>query len=382
MWRRLAKEEDSIGAKFVEGGFGNVRGVQRQPEGEDYPLPFIKQLQAAVTEEAEAGDVGQSDGFQGWMWELHLEEDWAIDEDKEATELGSKAGEGGERDSERDGEEDSREDSEGEDGEEGGNSEDSSTGQERRIMGRETERRIGVKIRVALWRQAYLAIQRELCRNAEIRQAVDEIYEGQPRAGYSRYMEEMIYGLLINESPFTTASEKEQFQAVSNDWHQLLQFDLAFDKNRVEPGVKRRIAAEQEAAELRHSTDAGFRGIQEAALQAIIHSDEAFVLAIMLTGGSKSLLFMLLAVASQDGITIVIVLMVALRQDMCKRSNEKGILCAEWDTTLPLSEEAAFHEAVGVLEREMFTIQDRTVQPNIAYAVVGYERKEEDEAVR
>ena len=65
------------------------------------------------------------------MWELHLEEDWAIDEDKEATELGSKAGEGGERDSERDGEEDSREDSEGEDGEEGGNGEDSSTRQEK-----------------------------------------------------------------------------------------------------------------------------------------------------------------------------------------------------------------------------------------------------------
>ena len=26
MWRRLAKEEDSIRAKFVEGGFGNIRG--------------------------------------------------------------------------------------------------------------------------------------------------------------------------------------------------------------------------------------------------------------------------------------------------------------------------------------------------------------------
>ena len=100
-------------------------------------------------------------------------------------------------------------------------------------MGRETERRIGVKIGVALWRQAYPAIQRELCKNAEIRRAVDEIYEGQPRAGaaaattpadiraqqagHGRYMEEMVYRLLINESPFTTASEKEQFHAVSND---------------------------------------------------------------------------------------------------------------------------------------------------------------------
>jgi len=48
-------------------------------------------------------------------------------------------------------------------------------------------------------------------------------------------------------------------------------------------------------------------------LQAIIHGDKAFILAIMLTGSSKSLLFMLLAAASQDRVTIVIVLMVALR---------------------------------------------------------------------
>jgi superfamily II DNA helicase RecQ len=45
------------------------------------------------------------------------------------------------------------------------------------------------------------------------------------------------------------------------------------------------------------NTNAGFRGIQEAALQAIIYSNEAFILAIILTGGSKSLLFMLLAAA-------------------------------------------------------------------------------------
>jgi superfamily II DNA helicase RecQ len=46
------------------------------------------------------------------------------------------------------------------------------------------------------------------------------------------------------------------------------------------------------------NANAGFRGIQEAALRAIIYSDEVFILAIMPTGGSKSLLFMLLAAAS------------------------------------------------------------------------------------
>jgi hypothetical protein len=90
--------------------------------------------------------------------------------------------------------------------------------------------------------------------------------------------------LLINESLFTTASEKEQFHTVSNNWHRLLQFELVYEKSRVEPGVERRIAVEQEAAKLRRyrqirdididvelvrfygNTDARFRGIQEAAL--------------------------------------------------------------------------------------------------------------------
>jgi hypothetical protein len=49
--------------------------------------------------------------------------------------------------------------------------------------------------------------------------------------------------------------------------------------------------------------------------------------------------------------------------------------------TLLLSKEATFHKAIGVPEREMFTLRDRTVRPNIAYAIVGYERKEEDKEV-
>jgi len=47
-------------------------------------------------------------------------------------------------------------------------------------------------------------------------------------------------------------------------------------------------------------------------LRAIIYGDKVFILAIMPTGSSKSLLFMLLAAASQDRVTIVIVPMVAL----------------------------------------------------------------------
>jgi superfamily II DNA helicase RecQ len=70
-------------------------------------------------------------------------------------------------------------------------------------------------------------------------------------------------------------------------------------------------------------------------LQAIIYGDKAFILAIMPTGGGKSLLFMLLVAALWDGVTIVIVPIVALRQDICEHSNKKGIPYAEWDSKRP-----------------------------------------------
>jgi superfamily II DNA helicase RecQ len=65
-----------------------------------------------------------------------------------------------------------------------------------------------------------------------------------------------------------------------------------------------------------------------------------------------------------------------------KEMARKGIQVLYLTATLLLSEEAVFHEAVGVPEREVFTLWDRTVRPNIAYAVVGYEKKEEDEEVQ
>jgi hypothetical protein len=60
----------------------------------------------------------------------------------------------------------------------------------------------------------------------------------------------------------------------------------------------------------------------------------------------------------------------------------KGVQVLYLTATLLPSEEAAFHEAIDVPEREMFTLQDRIVRPNIVYAIVGYERKEEDKEVQ
>ena len=328
--------------------------------------PFIRQLQKALITENKTSDDSP------WMWQPRPEEEWAINKDEEVEELIE--------------EEDTAQNSKERAIEKAEEREDKGsktsqpveasnvdgfwdTDRVRRVIYRETQSRIGVKIGVALWRQAYPAIQRELTRNPDIRQAVDQIYEGQPRAGlpstapapeevraqqagHDPYTEEMIYGLLLTESLFTTISEKEQFRKVSADWHRLLGFQSLSQCERTNPDVRKKATAEREAAESRRfrqmqevnidvqltqfygRQDIEFRGVQQAVLEAICNA-EPFVLAVMPTGGGKSLLFMLPAAASRDGVTIVVVPMTALRQDMAKRGNEKGITCEEWNGKRP-----------------------------------------------
>lgn len=61
--------------------------------------------------------------------------------------------------------------------------------------------------------------------------------------------------------------------------------------------------------------NAEFRGLQKAGLEAII-ARKSRVLIIMRTGGGKSLFFMILALCSRDRVTIVVVPLNSLREDL------------------------------------------------------------------
>jgi hypothetical protein len=97
----------------------------------------------------------------------------------------------------------------------------------RRVLQKQTGSRIRVKITTAIWRQVYLAIQREWSQEKGVQEMLNEIYEGRGtgeendwesrQAGHSRRTEEMIYRILISESPFQTRSERERFRKVSVD---------------------------------------------------------------------------------------------------------------------------------------------------------------------
>ena len=177
--------------------------------------------------------------------------------------------------------------------------------------------------------------------------AIEQIQEIQARqSGHSRQMEEMIYGLLMSESPFSTMSEREQFRQVSVDWHRVLRFPSAWEEQPIEANIAQQMQREQKQIQIerqqrmRHvngqaelqrmyGPDAQFRGIQQTALDAIV-AGTPYVVAIMRTGGGKSMLFMLPAAGSPGGLTVVIVPVVSLQQDMHKRCQKVGIRCSKW----------------------------------------------------
>jgi len=74
--------------------------------------------------------------------------------------------------------------------------------------------------------------------------------------------------------------------------------------------------------------DSRFRGVQKPAIEVIMAKKSSVVI-VMAIGGGKSLLFMLPAWCSQGGISIVVVPLIALRQNMKQRCEGMSITCAE-----------------------------------------------------
>ena len=137
------------------------------------------------------------------------------------------------------------------------------------------------------------------------------------------------------------------------EWHRFLMFDSALAQQgqyqRQQEGSVRmqREARDEERRrwrllkvvdiqyqlELMVGKGTEFRGVQRPALEAIMRQRSP-VVAIMGTGGGKSVLFMLLAACS-TGLMVVVVPLISLRGDMKDRCDKMGIECVEWESCRP-----------------------------------------------
>lgn len=318
--------------------------------------PFVRQLQMMAR--------GQ-EVFTTFMWQPEPEEEFAEEGFKEDESEEEDLDEEEEREEEREEEEEreAEQEAEIEGEEETAKNVDGFWGTDRvrRVLQKQTSMRIGVKISTAIWRQVYPAIQREWSQERGVKEMLDEIYEGKEaeendwesrQAGHSRRTEEMIYGILMSESPFQTRSERQRFRKVSVDWHRFLHFTSAWeersgkglesreehDKEQRRQEIKRwqrvREADREQILQRIAGQGAEFRGLQKAGLEAITNRVPR-VMMIMRTGGGKSLFFMVPAASSKEGVSIVVVPLTSLREDLRDRCTKAGIRCAEWDGKNP-----------------------------------------------
>ncbi|KKZ66219.1 hypothetical protein EMCG_08055 [[Emmonsia] crescens] len=180
------------------------------------------------------------------------------------------------------------------------------------------------------------------------------------QAAHTSHVAGMVYARGIMEQAGTTHRRREMFRLSSTDWHRFLGFesatnekttrDAVLGKRKRAPGeteaeegrMERRFQLQQtnmeaELQQMMGDKAVKFRGVQAAAIRAI-QDGESPVVAIMPTGGGKSMMFMLPAWVGPGGTTVVVVPLVALRGDMQRRCEELGISCVEWESRRPPDE--------------------------------------------
>ena len=237
-------------------------------------------------------------------------------------------------------------------------------------IGRVSVAGLGAKIGLQAYRNLAIAISRRYLRPKEAFRRDEDDEDGDrdedveavtadEQAGHSPHVAGRVYARGIMERDGEVASKRERFRGSSVTWHRFLGFPPGpDDEERTAAAAsqsqkRKRLSFEEEYEEVRierckrlRRTDvqtalqevmgpeARFRGIQEPAIKAIM-TGESPVVAVMGTGGGKSLLFMLPAYCSRSGVTVVVVPLIALRQDMKRRCEEMGIRCQEWESQRP-----------------------------------------------
>ncbi|OGE46472.1 hypothetical protein PENARI_c239G05377, partial [Penicillium arizonense] len=141
-------------------------------------------------------------------------------------------------------------------------------------------------------------------------------------AAHSSHVAGMIYGRGITEQPGFVSTDDGGAESALG----LAQFSPWQKEAEIgQPEMQRMIGGN---SELR------LRGVQAPALEAI-QQGQSPVVAVMPTGGGKSLLFMLPAWISPRGVTVVVVPLIALRGDIMHRCRQLGILCVAWESRRP-----------------------------------------------
>lgn len=244
------------------------------------------------------------------------------------------------------------------------------------VLRSRTAEAIGVPLTIQAWRQLAIGIaikklslrrtQLDLDNDGEEGDA-DEGAVGLPAAVHWQGSHQprtgnAVYGGTVDYRGGLTDAGLQEYLHVSRLWHALCEgprggagdtppVKHGRPASREGPGapLAKRLAAPQSAPSCRrvwtpeealatfsqmYGAEAKYRGFQAEAIRAII-DDRPEVVAVLATGAGKSLLYQLPARLPGAGTTLLIVPLIALKQDTVRRCGQLGIAAAVWRPDAP-----------------------------------------------
>lgn len=224
-----------------------------------------------------------------------------------------------------------------------------------RVMTRETSLAFGQAVNASTWRHMAIAIDRRHLRamgSGVLRPASTEAQEVEEvedlindlQASHSSLTADVVYANQMGSSGSFTDATLSQFRRLSLEWHRLAGLDGSHKRNALEAldgnnasarRVRRKVTSEanlQQALQSIHGEDALPRSSgQWEAIQRMAEGVAQMVV-ILPTGGGKSLMFQLASVLPNAGVTVVILPLVVLHQDLQSQCSALGLSYDVWET--------------------------------------------------
>ncbi len=167
---------------------------------------------------------------------------------------------------------------------------------------------------------------------------------------HTTHVVEMIYAREIMKQSDEIVSKRQKFREFSKMWHRFLRFESVMRVKSSQEEKRKIELFKSEAKESRMhwwkwlqsikiedelkqvmSVNSHFREMQKSTIE-IIMTKKSSVMIVMIIKEEKSLLFMLLTWCSQSDISIVVMSLIALRQNMKQRCKSMSIMCIKWNS--------------------------------------------------
>jgi superfamily II DNA helicase RecQ len=227
----------------------------------------------------------------------------------------------------------------------------------RHLLQSESQRGLGYPLNISSYRHLAIAISRRYFQGPlsfafNHTDDDDEEDDGElhhimdAQAAHSSHVAGQVYARGTTELAGSLTHLRQRFHSASQMWHRFLQFESSYLS--VHHGKRYRDPFEDEYERLHLARwkrirdldldatlikmlgeGSQFRGIQRAAIEAVVRGDNP-ILTVMATGAGKSMVFLLPAWGAMGGTTVVLVPLIALRQDLRRRCQALGISCLEW----------------------------------------------------